>query len=192
MLPVIGKPLLQHHIERVRKSEMVDQIVVATTTNDADEPIVELCNDMGVACTRGSEHDVLRRYYEASCQYSADIVVRVTSDCPLIDPAIIDLVVQTLVERIHNADYVSNWIIETFPLGLEVEALPIAVLAEANRNASRASDREHVTQFVWRQPQRYRLTNVSCQRRSKISPPGRSKTSPLDVMRYAVLGGVSR
>jgi spore coat polysaccharide biosynthesis protein SpsF len=160
MRQVLGKPLLHYHLERVRRAKRLDGLVVATTTNDVDEPIVALAGRLGLPVFRGSEHDVLARYFGAAQRYSADVVVRVTSDNPLIDPRIIDQTVGRYIELSPNVDYCSNRLPPSYPRGMDVEVLSFRSLAEAHREAVEPDDREHVTLFVWRQDKRYRVANV--------------------------------
>ena len=155
-----GRSLLGHHIERVRRAATVDEVVVATTANATDDVIAGWCAREGVAVFRGSEHDVLSRYVGAANEHDADVVVRVTSDCPLIDPEVIDLTVRAFAAEALDCDYASNRIVHTYPRGLDTEVLWRSVLNTAAREATDAPDREHVTLFVWRQPERFRLVNL--------------------------------
>lgn len=156
-----GKSLLGHHLERIARSRLADAVVVATTDKDDDLPIVELSRAMGLEVFRGPEKDVLARYVGAARHSDADIVVRVTSDCPLIDPAVIDRTIEAFLGRRADVDYVSNRLIPTYPRGMDTEVLPRSVLELAHAEASNPEDREHVTLFVWRQPSRFRLHNVA-------------------------------
>lgn len=113
LLPVLGKPLLEYQLERLRRVKKADGIVIATTVNAADQPIVELCRRLDIPYYRGPEQDVLARYYEAAVHYGAEAVVRVTSDCPLIDPAVVDQVIGFYFSRRGEFDYVSNGLAET-------------------------------------------------------------------------------
>ncbi len=158
---VLGKPLLEYHVERLRQARNADEVVVATTKNDTDEPIVELCGKLGVTCFRGSEEDVLSRYYGAAVEHSAEVIVRVTSDCPLIDPAVIDRVISTFQDRLPEVDYVANTLERTFPRGMDTEVLTFGALDEAHREATETPDREHVTRFIYMHPERYRMENVA-------------------------------
>jgi spore coat polysaccharide biosynthesis protein SpsF len=139
---------------------LADGIVIATTSNDTDQPIVELCERLDVACFRGSEYDVLARYHDAAALHQADTVVRVTSDCPLIDPAVIDQVIGFYLDHIEEYDYVTNCLKRTYPRGMDVEVLSFRVLHEAFTEAVEPEEREHVTPFVYHHPERYRLANV--------------------------------
>jgi spore coat polysaccharide biosynthesis protein SpsF len=160
LLPLAGRPMLAHVVERVRRATRVDEVLVATTTNPADHEIVELCNELGCSCFRGDEHDVLDRYFQATKASAASTVVRITSDCPLIDPTVIDQVLDALVES--AADYASNIAPRrTFPRGLDTEAFTAATLERCWRDATEPSSREHVTAFIYRHPERFRLECVS-------------------------------
>lgn len=154
-----GAPILDWVVERLRRARSLDGIVIATTTNPADDPIVERARSLGVDVFRGSEEDVLDRYWEAVERTDAQAVVRVTSDCPFVDPALVDRVVEVLREQ--DVDYASNILDpRTFPRGLDVEAFTREVLDEAAREATRPSWREHVTPFFYRQPDRFGLAGV--------------------------------
>ena len=118
---VMGKTLLEYQIERVKEAQMIDQIIIATTMKKIDEPIVNLCERLGVDYFRGSEHDVLSRYFETATNFNIDVIVRITSDCPLIDPEIIDKVVSHYLNHREKLDYASNTLERTYPRGLDTE-----------------------------------------------------------------------
>ncbi len=158
---VLGKPLLEYQIERLRKIRNVTEIVIATTINATDQPIIDLCRQLGVATFRGPEDDVLARFYEAATGYRGETIVRVTADCPLIDPQVSEGVIQFFLDQRRQYDYVSNTRRLTFPRGLDTEVFSFKTLEEAYREADRPEDREHVTVFMYRQPERYRIGNVS-------------------------------
>jgi spore coat polysaccharide biosynthesis protein SpsF len=160
LLPILGRPLLAYHLERVSRAKLVDEVVVATTEGPDDDAIVTVCADLGVSVFRGSEDDVLGRYAGAAASYAADVVVRVTSDCPLIDPVIVDRTISQFVRMSPDVDYVSNRLVPSYPRGLDAEVLTRAALESAASEATNPEDREHVTLFVWRQPERFRLSNV--------------------------------
>lgn len=159
LMPLAGEPMLTRLIERLRRVRRADGIVVATTTNATDDPIAALCAQLGVPCHRGSEHDVLSRYADAARLHGAGVVVRITSDCPLIDPSLIDQVIATHEEG--GSDYVSNMLPPTWPYGMAVEVFSAAALAQAHAEATQAAEREHVTPFIYWHPERYRLRNVA-------------------------------
>lgn len=158
---VLGKPLLEYQLERVRRSKTIDEIIVATTSNENDDPIADLCKRLSIKVYRGSEDDVLARYFKAATVYHADIIVRLTSDCPLIDPEVIDQVVTFYLKNTDKFDYVSNTLKRTYPRGLDTEVLPYRVLKEADHLADKKPYREHVTLYVYRHPEIYRLGNYS-------------------------------
>ncbi len=158
---VLNKPLLAYQIERLQRVTLADKIVIATTSNETDKPIVELCQDFYITYFRGSEEDVLARYYLAAKKYQADLVVRVTSDCPLIDPKIIDKVIQFYLDSQPKYHYVSNCLTRTYPQGMDTEVFSFQVLEEAFKEANKQPDREHVTPFIHRQPERYSLGCVT-------------------------------
>lgn len=159
LLPLAGEPMLTRLVERLRRVQRADGIVIATTTNATDDPIAALCEHLGVPCHRGSEHDVLSRYADAARLHGADVVVRITSDCPLIDPALIDQVIATHDEG--GNDYVSNMLPPTWPYGMAVEVFSAAALQQAHAEATQPAEREHVTPFIYWHPERYRLRNLA-------------------------------
>ena len=155
---VLGKTILEYHLERIKLVPSVDEVVVATTVNNTDDPIVELCEQTNTAFYRGSELDVLSRYYDAAKHFNADVVMRVTSDCPLLDPVELEKITRLYLDNPDCFDYVSNFVIErTYPRGMEAEVFPFRVLEEASREALEAREREHVTTFIYERPERYRL-----------------------------------
>lgn len=143
---ICGKPALWHVIHRVKKSKLIDEIVIATTIEKQDLKIVKFCADYGIRVFVGSEADVLDRYYQAARLFKADNVVRITSDCPLHDAKVIDAVIEKHLKE--GNDYTSNTIEETFPDGLDCEVMKYSVLKDAWENASMTSEREHVTQYI--------------------------------------------
>ena len=158
---VLDKPLLEYQIERLRRAKLADKIVIATTVNDTDQPIIEMCNSLSVSYFLGSEEDVLSRYYGAAKEHYADVVVRVTSDCPLIDPQIIDKVINFYLENSDKYDYVSNCLKRTYPRGMDTEVFSFKALQEAFLSATAHPDREHVTPFIYRHPELYRVGDVA-------------------------------
>lgn len=157
---VMGKTLLEYQIERLRRVKSVNEIVVATTTNHIDLAIVELCDKLKVACFRGSEEDVLSRFWHAACVYNADVIVRITSDCPLIDPKLVNEAVHFYQVNVDHFDYISNALEESYPRGMDVEVFSFKVLSEAYKQATMQADREHVTPFIYRNVERYRIKNI--------------------------------
>ncbi len=160
--PLAGAPMLLRVINRVRRAASVDETAVATTDRAADDDIAELCAAAEVPVYRGSEEDVLDRYYGAACAYQADVVVRVNSDCPFSDPRLIDAVVGALPADATGLDYCSNVQPQRhYPRGLDVEAFTRAALEHAWRNNRDPVLREHVTPYMVRHPERYRMHSVA-------------------------------
>jgi spore coat polysaccharide biosynthesis protein SpsF len=158
LMPVLGKPLLELMIERLRRARHVDEIVVATTEDASSDPIEELAERLGVGCFRGSEDDVLARVLGAAHAFGADLIVETTGDCPLIDPAVVDRVIEGFREG--GVDYCSNILKRTYPRGLDVQVFPTRVLEEVDRRTDDPSDREHVSLYIYEKPGRFRLRNV--------------------------------
>jgi spore coat polysaccharide biosynthesis protein SpsF len=153
--------MLERQLERLKRCAHADEIVVATTVNAGDEPLVELAERAGVRWFRGSERDVLARYLGAALEADADLVVRVTSDCPLIDPVETDAVIEALERRRDSADYASNFLERHLPRGLETEALWRDVLERNDRLGTSAPAREHVTFHIHAErPDRFELLAV--------------------------------
>ncbi|MDD5250754.1 MAG: glycosyltransferase family protein [Rhodocyclaceae bacterium] len=157
LAPILGKPMLARQIERIRRTTLIDALMVATSEHASDDPIETLCADIGVTCVRGSLNDVLDRYYRAACSLAnrPEHVVRLTGDCPLTDPEVIDATI-----RFHLAggyDYTSNCLEPTFPHGLDVEVMRFAALEQAWKDATLASEHEHVTLFLYKNPERFRI-----------------------------------
>lgn len=157
LMTAAGKPLLETEIERLQKCRTLDRIIIATTVNAGDDPIAALAQKLGVGCFRGSENDVLGRFAGAARQSDADVIARICGDCPLIDPAIVDATVGFFLEHAKDADYVSNVLVRRLPRGMDTEVLWSRVLLEADPLTQDPYDREHVTPFIYRHPERYRL-----------------------------------
>ena len=145
---VLGKSLLEFQIERLKRVRLADEIVIATTINDTDQPIVDLCKKLDVRCFRGSEEDVLSRYYLAAVQYCAEVIVRITSDCPLIDPDIVNQVISLYLENNLSCEYASNIGTRSYPRGMDTEVFSLKSLTEANSKALLPAEREHVTPYI--------------------------------------------
>ena len=151
-----GHPMLWHVIQRVQRAQLVDRVVVATSTAPMDDAIAAMCSDIKVPCYRGSEADVLDRYYAAALGEKAAQVVRITADCPLIDPEIIDRVVARF--RSGDLDYASNAMLRSYPDGLDTEVFSFTALERAWREATKTSEREHVTPYL--RSEKFRAANV--------------------------------
>ena len=161
LLPVAGATLLERMLERVRAARTPFTLVVATSTEERDEPIVELCQWIGVPCHRGHPTDLLDRHFTAAVEFSADAVVKIPSDCPLIDPGVIDRVLSFYLQDPGRYDFVSNLHPASYPDGNDVEVVSFEVLRQAHAEADTPFHREHTTPFVWDQPSRFRVGNVA-------------------------------
>jgi len=157
-----GAPMLAHVVGRARRASRLDDVIVATSVAASDDAVAEWCAAHGVACVRGSEADVLDRYHQAAMEHGLDAVVRLTADCPLLDPAVVDAVVAEFASG--DYDYVSNTQPPTFPDGLDTEVVRGEALHRAWREAREPAEREHVTPFIWKRPETFRLRNVRADR----------------------------
>ncbi|MFB4167776.1 cytidylyltransferase domain-containing protein [Virgibacillus sp. JSM 102003] len=157
---VLDKPLLEYQIERVRRSELIDEIVIATTLNKDEQPIIDFCNKHSLSFYRGSEKNVLSRYYEAAKEHNADVVVRLTSDCPIIDASIIDKVIREYLEYNDSINYTSNTLVRTYPRGMDTEVFSFQTLENTYVNAGSNAEKEHVTPFIYQHPELFGLLSV--------------------------------
>lgn len=156
--PLAGDTVLGHVVRRVREAKRLDGVCIATTDSPADEPIVREAFRLGMLCWCGSEQDVLDRYFGAAQSCGADIVVRITSDCPLFDGALLD----EMLAVFHTAprlDYMSNVQVRRFPRGLDAEIFTLAALRMAHRKAKEPHEREHVTPYLYQHPEQFRLSS---------------------------------
>jgi len=157
--PILGVPMLLRQVERVRRARCIERLVLATSDDPSDDAIGKLCHENDIECFRGSLNDVLDRFYQAAKDKNPDYVIRLTGDCPLIDPDIIDRVVRHGVAG--EFDYASNTIKPTFPDGLDVEVFRFVCLEAAWHEAALPSQREHVTPFIHQQPGRFKIGNYA-------------------------------
>lgn len=149
LLPVLNKPLLEYLIERLKRALLVDQIICATTNTPLDDPIAELCDKLSIPCYRGDEDDVLSRYFHAAKYYSCNTIIRITGDCPLIDPSIIDQAIKDFLNT--KPDYLSNaHPIRRHTKGMDVEIFTYTALERAHSLAIAPYEREHVTPHFYR------------------------------------------
>lgn len=158
---IAGRPMLAHVVERAKAIPGIDDLVLAIAEGSANEPIVDFARASGLRWERGSETDVLDRTYRTVCKFPTDAIVRISPDCPLLDPLISGLVVARYRSLSGSVDYVSNVHPPTFPDGLDTEVFSHEALEGAWREAQLRSDREHVTSFIWRHDKRFRLDNVA-------------------------------
>jgi spore coat polysaccharide biosynthesis protein SpsF len=158
---ILGKPVILWDLDRISLSKLINEIVVAIPYGKENDVIVDVIREYNckIKITRGNENDVLDRYYQAAVQTNADVVVRITSDCPLIDPVVIDQVIRQFLE--NDCDYCSNSLIKTFPRGLDTEVFSFKALEKAWNFAKKDYEREHVTPYITENPERFKLLNVA-------------------------------
>jgi spore coat polysaccharide biosynthesis protein SpsF len=158
MKPLAGRPMLERVVRRLRRTQTLHEIVVATTTNPADDDVAEFCSKNDWNFYRGNEHDLCDRYYQAAKLNQADTVVRVTSDCPFIDPVIVDQIVKFYLHHYPQYDYVSNNLPpRTFPIGLDAEIMSFDALAKAWKEDMNPAWREHATPYIYKTPDEFRI-----------------------------------
>jgi len=160
---VLGKPLISFLLERLRRVSLANQIVIATTTLPGDDQIIDFCQKEKVAFYRGSEEDLLSRYYGAAREQQADSVVRITSDCPLIDPKLVDQLIQYYLTHYPTFDYVSNTQERTYPRGMDTEVFSFKALELAYQSAKETFEREHVTQYFHRHKELFHLGSIKAE-----------------------------
>jgi spore coat polysaccharide biosynthesis protein SpsF len=154
-----GETVLARVVDRTRRATLLSEVVVATSVQAADDAIVQECRRLSVPCFRGNEADVLDRYYRAAEKFSAEAIVRITSDCPLIDPEVSSKTIRAFLEQ--HPDYASNVLERTYPRGLDTEVMTFAALERAWGDAHDPYQREHVTPFLYQHPERFRLVSVT-------------------------------
>jgi spore coat polysaccharide biosynthesis protein SpsF len=160
LMPLGGRPMLVRMLERLAQARTPDAVVVATTTQSEDDVIEATVTRAGFACVRGHPTDLIDRHVEAARRTKADVIVKIPSDCPLVDPQVVDRVVAAHLEAPPGTDYTSNLHPESYPDGNDVEAMSIGALETAWREATRPYEREHTTPFLWDQPGRFMMRNV--------------------------------
>jgi spore coat polysaccharide biosynthesis protein SpsF len=155
---IAGDTMLARVVRRAQLARSLSAVVVATSVAPSDDAIVAECARLGVPVFRGHEQDVLDRYWQAACAHQADVVVRITADCPLVDPGVVDQVVAAF--RDARPDYASNVLERTYPRGLDTEVMALATLEQTWREADRPYQRAHVTPYIYQNPDRFRLLSV--------------------------------
>ncbi|MCU0364293.1 MAG: glycosyltransferase family protein [Ignavibacteriaceae bacterium] len=160
MLPLAGKPLIIRMQERLSLSRYAGKIIIATTDDESDDQLFRLCKQNNLNIFRGHSLDLLDRHYRAAKKFNADVVIKIPSDCPLIDPEIIDKVIQYYISNRDKFDFVSNLHPPTYPDGNDVEIMSIKVLEDAWINAKKDFEREHTTPYIWENPDKFRIGNV--------------------------------
>ncbi|MGD0212631.1 MAG: glycosyltransferase family protein [Terriglobales bacterium] len=153
-----GETVLARVVKRTRRAILLDEVVVATSVLPADDAIVRECESLKVACFRGDELDVLDRYYRAAQKFAADAIVRITSDCPLIDPELIDATIRSGLDQ--RADYASNALIEMYPRGLGVEVCTVNALARAWSDGKENYQRTHVTPYLYENQELFKVVSI--------------------------------
>jgi spore coat polysaccharide biosynthesis protein SpsF len=169
LLGLGGQTMLVRMLQRLAWARTPNAVIVATTTDPSDDPIASLVERAGFPCHRGHPTDLIDRHYQVALASGADVVVKVPSDCPLIDPRVVDRVVGAHLEAHESVDYTSNLHPESYPDGNDVEAMNTAALAVAWRDAKRPHEREHTTPFFWEAPGRFRTQNVAWEERRDVS-----------------------
>ena len=162
LLKVLDRTMLEYVVERVNAVRFANNVLIATTDNKEDDVINGLANTLGVSIYRGSQDDVLDRFYKAAVTVGAEHIIRITADCPLIDPMVIDAVVNHYIET--KADYCSNTLAETFPDGEDVEVFSFNVLSRAWNDTKLLSEREHVTPYIKEHPELFKLENYKSEK----------------------------
>lgn len=158
LMDIAGRSMLARVVERVQQAPGIHEVIVATTTCPADDAVAAEAERLGVASFRGSEQNVLDRYYQCAGVFQGDVIVRVTADCPLLDAEVTGRVVGAFLQ--HQPDYASTGLEPTYPRGLDTEVFSMAALTKAWREASKAYQREHVTPYIYEHPRKFRLLSV--------------------------------
>jgi len=160
MKTIVGKPMLALQIERIRQCRLIDEIIIATTTESKDDTIAVLAADIGVSCYRGSENDVLARITETLLEHKVDINVEFMGDNPIPDPLLCDSIIGYYLKNSSRYDYVTNALKTTYPPGAEVYVYPAEILIDAEKKAADSPLREHVGIHINQHPERYRICNL--------------------------------
>ena len=161
LMDLVGETVLERVVGRARRFALVDELIVATSTLPSDDAIVKECARIGVSVFRGSESDVLDRFVGAAAETDADVCVRLTADCPLLDPGVSDSIISVFMDADGGADYASNKIPQAFPRGLDTEVFSCDALERAAREARERYERVHVTPYIYRHPEIFTLISVT-------------------------------
>jgi spore coat polysaccharide biosynthesis protein SpsF len=159
LAPILGEPMIARQVERIRRASRIDDLVIATSSDPSDDPLAAWAEAEGITAYRGSLDDVLGRFVGVIAAHAPDWVVRLTADCPLASPSVIDAVIDYFIES--DVDYCSNTLTPTFPDGLDVEVVRARVLTEIAEISTDPAEREHVTLGVYRRPKRFTLANFA-------------------------------
>ena len=163
LMPLCGKPLLIMMVERIQRAKLAGTIVIATSDLSQDDIIEDLCAAEGIRCFRGDHADLLDRHYKLAVEYQADALVKIPSDCPLVDPLVIDHVIGHYLDHFPDFDYVSNLHPASWPDGNDVEIMSMDTLKTAWEKSNRDFEREHTTPYIWENPSIFRIGNVTWQ-----------------------------
>ena len=153
-----GKPMLEQMIKRLKRVKLADKIVIATTVNPADKPIVELAKKLGIGFYQGSEDDVLDRVLKAAKKYDLDLIVETCGDCPVIDPGILDYEIATFLN--NDYDYVGCHLKKTWPIGIDAKLFTTKTLEEVAAKTNEPADRENVSLYIYEHPEEYKIYNI--------------------------------
>ena len=159
MMDLGGATVLARVVQRLRRASLIGELIIATTFDPADDVIVEECKALGVAFFRGEVRDVLDRYYRTALHFGAEVIVRITSDCPLIEPEVTDRVIDTFLEQ--RPDYASNAVQRTYPRGLDTEVFTFDALKRTWQKAQRPYQRSHVTAYIYENPEQFKIVSVT-------------------------------
>jgi len=162
LMEVLDKPILHYLVARLKRVQLLDEIVLATTTNSTDNSLVEFANSENIKCYRGSEDDVMSRVVGAAESVDADLIVEITGDCPIIDPNIIEQAIQTYIN--NNVDYVSNAHVRSYPDGMDVQVFSLNVLKKSLNMTDDILDHEHVTLHIRNHPELFSHLNLVMRR----------------------------
>lgn len=164
LIDVMGKPLLQHVIDRVSQSKKIDKLILATTANPQDTVLVKFAKKNSLDFFTGDEEDVLDRFYHAAKRFNIKIIVRITPDDPFKDPEVIDKAIEIFLNGNGKVDYVTNTLPPTYPIGLDIEVFSFYALKKAWKEAEKPSEREHVTPYIWNHPDIFRIRNFNLEK----------------------------
>lgn len=158
LLTAAGKPMLAHLVSRLKEVPLIDEIVLATTTNSTDDILIEFAQNSGIQSYRGSEEDVMARVLGAASAFNADVIVEITADCPVIDPAVVHQTIQ--IFRHNNCDYASNVIVRSYPIGMDTQVFTRAALEKSFGMTDDPLDREHVTRHIRQNPEIFKQIHL--------------------------------
>ena len=158
--PILNRPMIELQLERLLRVKEAQEVILATTNNPKDDILCDIANSLNINFFRGSEHDVLDRFYGAANAYKVNHVVRCNADCPLIDPLVVDTVIRHYKVNYPKFDYVSNILKPSYPIGMHTEIFSFGTLSDANSNSIDPLEREHVTPYIYRRPNLYSIYNV--------------------------------